>query len=94
MQSSDLKKDEDFMLKAGVAYHALCKSTDLLDEINIRPWENKKTIKAKSPSNIFRAASISDIFDQVYTGEINNWLLVSSLFKKIFSADDIKIYKN
>ena len=30
----------------------------------------KKTIKAKSPSDIFRAASISDVFDQVYTGEI------------------------
>lgn len=70
MQSSDPKKDEDFMLMTGVAYHALCKSVDLLDEINIRPWENKKTIKAKSPSNIFRAASISDVFDQVYTGEI------------------------
>ena len=60
MQSSDPKKDEDFMLMTGVAYHALYKSADLLDEINIRPWENKKTIKAKSPSNIFRAASISD----------------------------------
>ena len=70
MQSSDPKKDEDFMLMTGVAYHVLCKSTDLLDEINTRPWENKKTIKAKSPSNIFRAASISDVFDQVYTGEI------------------------
>ena len=70
MQSSDPNKDEDFMLMTGVAYHVLCKSADLLDEINIRPWENKKTIKAKSPSNIFRAASISDIFDQVYTGEI------------------------
>ena len=70
MQSSDPKKDEDFMLLTGIAYHALCKSADLLDEINIRPWENKKTIKAKSPSNIFRAASISDVFDQVYTGEI------------------------
>ena len=58
------------MLMTGVAYHALCKSADLLDEINIRPWENKKTIKAKSPSNILRAASISDVFDQVYTGEI------------------------
>ena len=71
MQSSDPKKDEDFMLMTGVAYHVLCKSADLLDEINIRPWENKKTIKAKSPSNIFRAASISDVFDQVYIGEIN-----------------------
>ena len=45
------------------------KSADLLDEINIKLQENKKTIKAKSPSNIFRAASISNIFDQVYTGE-------------------------
>ena len=70
MQSSDPKKDEDFMLMTGVAYHALCKSADLLDEINIRPWENKKTIKAKSPSNIFRAVSVSDVFDQIYTGEI------------------------
>ena len=70
MQSSDPKKDEDFMLMTGVAYNVLCKSADLLDEINIRPWENKKTIKAKSPSNIFRAASISDVFDQIYTGEI------------------------
>ena len=50
--------------------NALCKSADLLDKINIRPWENKKTIKAKSPSNIFRAAPISQISDQVYTGEI------------------------
>ena len=70
MQSSDPKKDEDFMLMTGVAYHVLCKSADLLDEINIRPWENKKTIKGKSPSNIFRAASISDVYDQVYIGEI------------------------
>ena len=70
MRSSDPKKDEDFMLMTGVAYHALCKSADLLDEIHTRPWENKKTVKAKSPSNIFRAASISDVFDQVYTGEI------------------------
>ena len=70
MQSSDPKKDEDFMLMTGVAYHVLCKSADLLDKINIRPWENKKTIKAKSPSNIFRAASVSDVFDQVYTGKI------------------------
>ena len=45
MRSSDPKKDEDFMLMTGVAYHALCKSADLLDGINIRPWENKKTIK-------------------------------------------------
>ena len=42
MYSSDLKKDEDFILVTGVAYHVLCKSADLLDEINIRPWENKK----------------------------------------------------
>ena len=68
MQSSDPKKDEDFMLMTGVAYHVLCKTADLLDEINIRPWENKKTIKAKSPSNILRAASFSDVFNQVYTG--------------------------
>ena len=34
------------------------------------PRRIKKIIKAKSPSNISRAASISDIFDQVYTGEI------------------------
>ena len=67
MKSSDPKKDEDFMLMTGVAYHALYKSADLLDEINIRPWENKKTIKTKSPSNILRAASISNVFDQVYT---------------------------
>ena len=70
MRASDPKKDEDLMWITGVAYHALCKSADLLDEINIRPWENKKTIKVKSPSNIFRTASISDVFDQVYTGEI------------------------
>ena len=37
MQSSDPEKDEDFMLMTGVSYHALCKSADLLDEINIRP---------------------------------------------------------
>ena len=47
MQSADPKKDEDFMLMTGVAYHVLYKSADLLDEINIRPWENKKTIKVK-----------------------------------------------
>ena len=70
MQSSDLKQNEDFMLMTGVSYHALCKSAGLLNQINIRAWESKKAIKVKSPSNIFRAASISDIFDQVYTGEI------------------------
>ena len=42
MQSSDPKKDEDFMLMTGVAYHSLYKSTDLSDEINIRPWIIKK----------------------------------------------------
>ena len=47
MQSSDLKKDEDFTLMTVVDYHVLCKSSDLLDDINISPWENKKTIKAK-----------------------------------------------
>ena len=68
MQYYDSKKDEDFTLMTGVSYHALCKSTDLLDDINISLG---RTIKAKSPSSIFRAASISDIFDQVYTqGEL------------------------
>ena len=70
MQSSDSKKDEDFMLMTAIAYHVLCKSSDLLNEINVRAWENKKRINSKSPSNIFRAAAISDVFDQVYTGEI------------------------
>ena len=54
-----------FMMMIGVSYHVLCKSPDLLHEINIRLWENKKTIKAKSPSNVFRAVSFSDVFDQV-----------------------------
>ena len=66
----DLNKNEDCMLMAGVAYHVLCKSDDLLDDINIRTYENKKTIKANLPSNIFSSASISDIFDQVYIGHI------------------------
>ena len=47
MQPSDPKKDEDFMLLTGVSYHALCKSADLLDEINIRPWENKNNNQGK-----------------------------------------------
>ena len=45
MQSSGPKKDEDFMLMTGVTYHVLCKRAYLLDEINIRPWENKKQLK-------------------------------------------------
>ena len=65
MQSSDSKKDEDFMLMTAIAYHVLCKSSDLLNEINVRAWENKKRINSKSPSNIFRAAAISDVFDRV-----------------------------
>ena len=70
IQSSNQKKDEDFMLMTGIAHHAWCKSADLLYEIDIKRWENQKIIKAKSPSNIFRGVSISDIFDQVYTEEI------------------------
>ena len=58
------------MLMTAIAYHVLCKSSELLNEINVRAWENKKRINSKSPSNIFRAAAISDVFDQVYTGEI------------------------
>ena len=61
MQSSDPKKDEDFMLMTGVAYHALCKSADLLDEINIRPWENKKQSK-QSHHLIYSELHLSVIF--------------------------------
>ena len=39
MHSNDPKQDEDFMLMTRVAYHALYKSTDLLDKINIKTWE-------------------------------------------------------
>ena len=49
-----------------IAYHVLCKSSELLNDIQIRPWENKKRINTKSPSSIFRAASISDVFDKIY----------------------------
>ena len=34
-------------------------------------WK-KKTTSTKSPSNIFRSASVTDVFDQVYIGEIKN----------------------
>ena len=69
-QSSDPKKDEDFMLFGAISYHILCKSADLLDDIQIRPWENKKKMNVKSPSNIFRAASVSGVFDEVYQSDI------------------------
>ena len=36
-QSSDPKKDEDFMLFGAISYHVLCKATDLLDDIQVRP---------------------------------------------------------
>ena len=65
-QSSDPKKDEDFMLFGAISYHVLCKAADLLDNIQVRPWENKKKMNVKSLSNIFRAASISGVFDEVY----------------------------
>ena len=42
MQSSDPKKDEDFIFMIGLAYHASCKSADLLNDVNIRPLEKKK----------------------------------------------------
>jgi hypothetical protein len=69
-QSSDPKKDEDFMLFGAISYHVLCKAADLLDDIQVRPWENKKKMNVKSPSNIFRAASISGVFDEVYQSDI------------------------
>ena len=69
-QSADPKKDEDFMMFGAISYHVLCKSADLLNQINIRPWENKKTINIKSPSNIFRAASIGGVLDEVYISDI------------------------
>ena len=47
IQSSNPKKDKDFILITGLAYHALYKSADLLGEINIRPWGNKKNNQNK-----------------------------------------------
>ena len=91
MQSSDPKKDEDFILMTGVVYHALCKSADLLDKINIRLWENKKTIKTKSSSNILRSASISDVFNQIYTGKMQKrGILDERNIKKSFTSKQIQ----
>jgi hypothetical protein len=70
LQSSDPKKDEDFMMFGAISYHVLCKSADLLDNIQIRPWENKKKMNVKSPSNTFRAASVRGVFDEVYQDDI------------------------
>lgn len=69
-QSSDPKRDEDFMMFGAISYHILCKASELLDDVQTRPWENKKTLNTKSPSSIFRAASTSDIFDEVYQSDI------------------------
>ena len=82
MQSSDPKKDEDFMLMTGVAYHVLCKSADLLDEINIRPWENKKTIKAllvnTKNANTFTGKKGYDAIDAVAKSLAKNLTLRES----------------
>ena len=51
---------------SAIAYHILCKCSDLLKEYQIRPWENKERLNLKSPSNIYRAASYSGIFDNIY----------------------------
>ena len=92
MQSSDPKKDENYMLITGIAYHALCKSAALLNEINIRTWENKKTITTKSSSNILRSASMSDVFDQVYTGEIKKSdILYERNIKKVLHPNKITL---
>lgn len=69
-QSSDPKRDEDFMMFASISYHILCKSSELLNDIQIRKWENKERINLKSPSSIFRAASASGVFDEVYLSDI------------------------
>ena len=36
----------------------------------IRRWENKKRLNLKSPSNIYRAASYSGIFDNIYQHDL------------------------
>ena len=86
MQSSNPKKDEDFMLMTWVAYHALYKNADLLNEINIRPWRNKKTIQAKSPSNIFRAASISDVLIKYIQRELKKGIPGKRNIRKSFTS--------
>ena len=69
-QSSDPARDEDFMMFGAIAYHILCKCSDLLEEYQIRPWENKEKLNLKSPSNIYRAASYSGIFDNIYQDDL------------------------
>ena len=69
-QSSDPARDEDFMMFSAIAYHILCKCSDLLKEYQIRPWKNKKRLNLKSPSNIYRAASYSGIFDNIYQHDL------------------------
>ena len=69
-QSSDAARDEDFMMFSAIAYHILCKCSDLLKGYQIRPWENKKRLNLKSPSNIYRAASYSGIFDNIYQHDL------------------------
>ena len=69
-QSSDPERDEDFMMFGAIAYHILCKCSDILKEYQIRPWENKEGLNLKSPSNIYRAASYSGMFDNIYQDDL------------------------
>ena len=41
------------MLMTAIAYHVLCKSSDLLNEINVRAWENKKKNKLQNHHLIY-----------------------------------------
>jgi hypothetical protein len=69
-ESSDPKRDEDFMMFGAIAYHVLCKCSEILKECQIRPWENKEKVDLKSPSTIYRAASFSGIFDNIYQDDL------------------------
>ncbi len=70
LQSINPNRDEDFMLFGMIAYHILYRSNDLLQNLQIRKWENKKKVNFKSPWQTYRAAANSGIFDKAYNDNL------------------------
>lgn len=65
LQTTDPKKEEDFMLFGMIAYHLLYYCKLLLNDDKLRKWDNKKRTNLNSPWRVYRAAANSNIFDMI-----------------------------
>lgn len=70
LQSTNPNRDEDFMLIGMIAYHVLYRSSELLQNLQIRKWENKTKVDFKSPWQTYRAAANSNIFEEACNSNV------------------------